>query len=1105
MLIIKNLRKTYRSKGGVTVKALDDVSVTFPETGMVFLLGKSGSGKSTLLNICGGLDTPDSGEIIVRGRSSKTFSESDFDSYRNTFVGFIFQEYNILNEFTVEENLSLALELQGKNKNKKRVNELLEQVDLQGFARRKPNTLSGGQKQRIAIARALIKDPKIIMADEPTGALDSNTGKQVLDTLKKLSQTRLVIIVSHDREFAEIYGDRVIELKDGKIISDVTKEKVRSESMGENISVIAENTISVKRGTRLTAADVEKIQEFILQTDGNVLISNSSRDISSFRQANRIGADDSAERFSETETDKIVVREYTKEEGRLIRSKLPISKATRIGASSLKVKPFRLCLTILLSVAAFLLFGIFSTMMTYSEDNVLVHSYMNSFYNTVVINKNYEITRTTYHNGQQDGEAYKTEQSTLFSPADLEKLSSQFGDDVLGVYSLNGMVSPSNVRTSQNEIKTLSSASVIGFSVANENSSFRKSMIAGTYPKNDDEVAISSWYFTLLKAQALYDVSVQNDMPQISNQVIEVESMEDVIGKYLTFEVSGNVYCYIPVKITGIYDGGEIPQDFDGWDSIDGSGGVNEWENDKLQKYNQYVNETLQRIFLVSDNFYSSFVEKAGWKPNSEKIYDYNKYFSDGQYYQTGWYVSYSSYRVYDAAENDMLPVLWLGEEKQTLSKNEVVLPLEAAVNMVHVFLEQADTESLDARWKETYAEKYKEEKEHYYALYEEYWQQYEDSCYDQTYKQLAEEADKEAEKARQRYEETFDQKDYERYEVLSQQAQEYWQQYYNSRTDGNQTYLMLANEYLNESEFYTRLMSGCSGVTSAISCLTDRNQFKFTDEATDEKKEICREVVKYFFTEFYSDFLTFRLTNDENTLDLTVVGFYEYPDISEGIYYNLGFYISDENKSSFELENYWYSVSTTKYVQPEDAVYSYVYLPYDGTEANFRRILSVVKVVEEDDSFFSLNSSLYRSISYVGGIVESLSQVFLYVGIGLAIFASALLFNFISVSISNKTHEIGVLRAIGARGLDVFKIFFAESVIITCICLALSVFGSILVVSYLNNMLTKAIGFSYSLFVFGGISILMMLGVAMAVAILGTFFPVFMISRKKPVESMKS
>ena len=188
LLEVRELKKIYKTKKGADVHALDGVTLKFPETGMVFLLGKSGSGKSTLLNVCGGLDSPSSGEIIVKGRSSKDFSQSDFDSYLNTFIGFIFQEYNILNEFSVEDNIALALELQGKPKDKKAINALLEDVDLVGYAKRKPNTLSGGQKQRIAIARALIKSPEIIMADEPTGALDSKTGKQVFETLKKLSE-----------------------------------------------------------------------------------------------------------------------------------------------------------------------------------------------------------------------------------------------------------------------------------------------------------------------------------------------------------------------------------------------------------------------------------------------------------------------------------------------------------------------------------------------------------------------------------------------------------------------------------------------------------------------------------------------------------------------------------------------------------------------------------------------------------------------------------------------------------------------------------------------------------------------------------------------------
>ena len=172
MIEVRNLYKTYKPKKGKAVEALKNISLKFEDKGLVFILGKSGSGKSTLLNMLGGLDKFDAGEIIIKGKSSSDFTQSDFDSYRNTFIGFIFQEYNILNDFTVGANIALSMELQGKKPTKEALNSILDEVDLTGFASRKPNELSGGQKQRVAIARALIKNPEIIMADEPTGALD---------------------------------------------------------------------------------------------------------------------------------------------------------------------------------------------------------------------------------------------------------------------------------------------------------------------------------------------------------------------------------------------------------------------------------------------------------------------------------------------------------------------------------------------------------------------------------------------------------------------------------------------------------------------------------------------------------------------------------------------------------------------------------------------------------------------------------------------------------------------------------------------------------------------------------------------------------------------
>lgn len=242
MLEVKNLRKRYKTSKKVVTEALNDVSLKFGDKGMVFVLGKSGSGKSTLLNVLGGLDTCDSGEIIINGKTSSTFKQSDYDSYRNTYIGFIFQEFNVIDNFTIGKNIALALQLQQKEASSDTINDILKKVDLEGYADRYPNELSGGQKQRVAIARALVKNPEIIMADEPTGALDSSTGEQIFDTLKELSKEKLVIVVSHDRDAAEKYADRIIEFKDGKVISDTDdsedSEIATQEETGKEFKVI---------------------------------------------------------------------------------------------------------------------------------------------------------------------------------------------------------------------------------------------------------------------------------------------------------------------------------------------------------------------------------------------------------------------------------------------------------------------------------------------------------------------------------------------------------------------------------------------------------------------------------------------------------------------------------------------------------------------------------------------------------------------------------------------------------------------------------------------------------------------------------------------------
>lgn len=229
MIKLSNVTKIYCTKKNTTTIALKDINLQFPNKGMVFVCGKSGSGKSTLLNIIGGLDYVSQGSIEVDNQVMNVFTSKEYDSYRNTYVGFIFQEFNLVDEYTVRGNIEMALKLQDKKVTEDILVDALSKVGMDEYLDRYTNELSGGQKQRIAIARAIIKQNNVILADEPTGALDVDNGKVVFELLKDLSKTKLVIVVTHDKDAAKAYGDRIIELEDGLIISDSCANDCSSE------------------------------------------------------------------------------------------------------------------------------------------------------------------------------------------------------------------------------------------------------------------------------------------------------------------------------------------------------------------------------------------------------------------------------------------------------------------------------------------------------------------------------------------------------------------------------------------------------------------------------------------------------------------------------------------------------------------------------------------------------------------------------------------------------------------------------------------------------------------------------------------------------------
>lgn len=433
MIELLNVRKIYKTKIGETA-ALDGINLVFPEKGLIFITGKSGSGKTTLLNVVGGLDGFDEGEIVIDGKGFKDLTAKEYDSYRNTFIGVVFQEYNLLPEYTVEKNVRLATELQGEEVTDEKLDELLKMVEIEQLKNRLPSQLSGGQMQRVAIARALIKNPQIILADEPTGALDSLTGIQVIETLKKLANEKLVIVVSHDRELAENYADRIITLKDGKIISDETCSDVVIDG-----SIYDGKVFYVKAGAQLNTEEKDKLVSAVLEKKEIEIIDKLV-----------------ARERKETTKEDIKV-DKSKKEIKLIESKMKFKSSAQLGIKSLTVKPIRLIATILLAVIAFGLFGVFDAVASYDRQKIIYHNLVESGFNAVVAKPRYVSSDGDYRD-------------LFISQEEIDEINEKTGYNFKGVNSINDREEAKRSTVDSHTIQEIT-----GISTENKGLYYRKS------------------------------------------------------------------------------------------------------------------------------------------------------------------------------------------------------------------------------------------------------------------------------------------------------------------------------------------------------------------------------------------------------------------------------------------------------------------------------------------------------------------------------------------------------------------------------------------------------------------------------------------------------
>lgn len=907
MLETRNLSKVYKPKKGVPVTALHDINLKFPQTGMVFLLGKSGSGKSTLLNILGGLDRYDCGDILIRGVSSKSFSQKHFDSYRNTYVGFIFQEYNVLDQFTVGANIALAIQLQNRKATDKQINEILKEVDLEGYGDRKPNELSGGQKQRVAIARALVKNPDIIMADEPTGALDSNTGKQVFDTLKKLSRSKLVIVVSHDRDFAEQYADRIIELSDGVVISDV--EPDTSMQITEENGLSFEGTkIGIPAEYHLTEEDCIRINEYIDRLGLGAQLEVGTKKLSA--------------RFKETDQSKITQNTTG---FKLIKSRLPMKTAFRIGASSLKYKKIRLAVTIILSCIAFGLFGVADTFGSYNHVKTCTNSILDTGVQYASVGKAKLV--------EQGIDSYWRDYGYTLDKADIKKIEQGSGIDLQGVYvpkdtelSYANHIDP-QVKLSETDY-SLFLPEFNGFSEITDEKikSLGFKLLAGTLPDGQkDEIAVSEYVYEVFKKAGYTDGKTfkENEKGEIAAVYETISSYNDLINKKIL--IGSKEYT-----VTAILD---TKFDLERYLSLT----VKETSKTDAEKmvdfalYSEFstaVEYSLSATAMLGEGHLDRMLEQRLdiYQITNGYIYMY----SDNG-------INIDPYYITTLDKVDPKLINWIDGERTELRENEIIVTTDSVY----------------------------------------YWN--EDSTY--------------------------------------------------TLEDGS----------LN----YGKLLKDCENVM--------------------------------------------LMGNGSEAETVKIVGYVTI----------------DENSTSYSSTVITGGEMCETYSKDGTGPYTFAVGAMPEERDDVQRLVAFC-YEDSEELRYPIHNSVTYELDMVNDFLKVFSRYLLYIGIGFALFAALMLSNFIATSISYKKQEIGILRAIGSRSNDVFRIFFSESFVIAIINFVLSSIGVGVVTAVINHILRNEVGILITVLDFGVRQIALLLAVSILVAFIASYIPVKRIASKRPIDAIR-
>ena len=931
-----------------------------------------------MLNVIGGLDGIDDGEIVVNGRALSSLTDKEYDAYRNTFIGFIFQEYNLLSDYTVEKNICIANELQGRKTDKEYFNHLLDLVGINGLEKRKPSQLSGGQKQRVAIARALIKNPSIIMADEPTGALDSQTGIQVMNVLKKLSKEKLVIVVSHDIELAEKYADRIVRIKDGEVESDTTlTTKILEGNIYEN-----NDTLTIKAKTVLNDKDLQVVKHAVFN-------------------GKSIDVKDTVEIREKEPSPKIIVKR-PKNPSAFINSKMKFKSSAELGAKSLGVKPLRLFFTILLSAIAFAVFGVFDTIAAYSRGAIASNiistgdysaislsatHYQESSNKTINVNLNKEyMVNINSQSGYKFRPVYsfnKQKQETLMS--DTKVSGNNFSTKVLeaGNYFYSDMVNGFVEFDPDTEI-----SGEVGNRVLDKDG-YNYKIIAGAYPKLADNLANQGIGVSKYLMDSLWHFyKGQDNVNYTSN---------DVLGTKITLNgIEYSIQCVI--------DCGEIPL--------------------KYQTLKYQTKDTLDALLKADfQTFINSGLHLNCFLPKG--YFDAVKAENNGAKY----YFSDAKYEVFEfsvKSPHHVSPYVNNGGDNQF----KFIKDSEVKQSNVYYFSETNGLKTGD---------------------------------------------------------------------MVNLQDNEVIINFWNYYDIYEALYPSVSTKYMLKTELQNKLVEAVQ---------YEDNQTAF--------RNVFNDIIKTLKAYVSKNLRIKKLITKNNELasqDFTIVGVYfdinkddfkvNYPQDRVTNDQKVA-YLKDRIKNISELypvivnEN----VLSTYGVYLGQGEYSRIVAPL-STNGNSKVVANQLN--NNNGLVLSwFRNTVLSTLAENEDIIKQASQLFLYVAIILALFSIFMLFNYISVSIVSKRQAIGVLRALGCNGKDVFRMFISESLIIAFInsilAVVISLIGCIFVNSYVKNVMTISANFA----LYSYRQVIFTIVLCFVTAIISSIIPIVKICKEKPVKLIR-